>query len=284
MAWLRGAALMGACLLPLHVAAAPPPSMLPSTQSVLTQPALTIESNSTCPSSSAIGTALARRLPPARWPSGTVRVQTLAGTLIVDLISDGISQRQVGVTADCALRATTVALIIATWTGKLTSDAAAAPTIRPPAASPPAVAPVRHAPPPPPISGQATSSYAPERELGAGLLLALWDGLAPGVRIDFVQTRAPRGLGWQMGLALPARRERSANNVATSWTRAAVSIALNGRIDLGRLAVSIDAGGAGSYTIVSGQGFSIDQSGQALTAGLAAGLRMAIQPRDGWAG
>jgi hypothetical protein len=127
-----------------------------------------------------------------------------------------------------------------------------------------------------PVPAAAVVASATERELGAGPLLALSGGGAPGVHIDFVQTRAPSGLGFQVVLTLPAQRERAGDGATTSWTRVAVSVGINGRITLRRLAVSVDAGPAGAFTFTSGHGYAITQGTQALTAGFVAGARLAL--------
>jgi hypothetical protein len=235
---------------------------------------LTIASNTACPSGPAVLDALAMLAPPTEWPRGSVRIHATADLLLVDLTFEESARREVTVPADCESRATTVALLIATWTGKLSSDAAAMPVLPAPVPAPPSPT----APSPiAPLSTSAThSSSAPprttDRELGAGLLLAISGGIAPGFALHFVQTRAPRGLGWQAALTLPARRNQS----STGWTRASASAELNARASLGRLAASLDAGLAAAYTLTSGQGYSIDQDLQSVTAGLVAGLRLAL--------
>jgi len=243
------------------------------------QPPLTIESDSDCPSELAVLDALAALVPPAEWPSRVVRLQTAADMLVVELISDEPTQRRLRVTADCGLRATTVALVIATWTGQLASDAAGTPVLRRQTIAVRREAPVTT----PPKTTSTAVAVAPaverERELGAGLLLSISGGIAPGVRIDFVETRAPRGLGWLVGLALPAQRERAAAPGTTRWTRAAASIAIEGRLPLRGLIVAADLGLAGAYTLTSGHGYSINQTSDALTGGFVAGARLTVPRR-----
>jgi hypothetical protein len=221
-----------------------------------------------------VAAALATLCAPADWPNGMVRIHAAADLIAVELISDGATQRQLRVTDDCAVRATTVALVIATWTGELASDAAGTPVLqqRPTYARNQAPAKVLPAsmPTPPAVAPKT------ERELGAGLLLAITGGIAPGFCIDFVETRAPSGLGWQAGLTLPAQRERAADVASSSWTRASASIAINGRATLRDFAVSVEAGLVGAYTLTSGHGYSITQDAQALTGGLVAGARLAL--------
>jgi hypothetical protein len=279
--------LLGLCLFPLHVAASdgraeptlplstPVDAGARSGASEPDRPRLTITSDSLCPSGPAVAKALATLVPPAEWPSGTARIRAVADSLVVELVSDGSARRQIHVTAECGLRATTIAVVIATWTGELASDAAGAPVLGRQVPGDSSKAPARI----PPAADDGLSSLAvpaTERELGAGLLLSISGGLAPGVRIDFVQTRAPAGLGWQVGLTLPAQRERAAGGGTASWTRAAANIAVNGRITLRRLVVSADAGLAGTYTLTWGHGYSISQNSEALTGGLVAGARLAL--------
>ena len=284
--WLRIAVLLAGWVFPARIAAAQPTAPTPTEPAPVvtdvppaaSRPAaapLSIVSDSPCPSGPAVAAALATLCPPTEWPQGTVRIHAAADLLFVELVSDGATQRQLRVTGDCAVRATTVALVIATWTGELASDAAGTPILRRPRVEAPREAPAKVVPasiPPPPAP--IAHALEHERELGAGLLLAVTGGIAPGLCVDFVDTRAPSGLGWQAGLTLPAQRERAVPGATTSWTRASASFALNGRITLRGFALSAAAGLAGAYTLTSGHGFSIAQDAQALTGGLVAGARL----------
>jgi hypothetical protein len=283
--WSCIALLLASGLAPLRVAAAEarvaPPQVspvprgtdAPSEAGGPAQPRLTIASDSSCPSGPAVAEALAALVPPAEWPSGTIRIEAAADTLVVDLTSDGSTKRELQATADCSLRANTVALIIATWTGELASDAVGDLVLRghrPRGETPVGTAPVKTTPLP------TVVVPVNQRELGVGALLSVSGGFAPGVRIDFVTTRAPKGLGWQVGLTLPAQRERNAGSVTASWTRASLNVAVNGRIPLGRFIFSAVAGLAGAYTFASGQGVTVYQGQEALTGGLVVGARAAL--------
>ena len=269
--------VLGAWLAPVRVAAdvpATPVSAIPATTDKQAAPKaappaarLTIASETTCPSQSAVAEALAAMCPPAEWPSGSVRIQAVDGKLLVDLAFHESTRREVDVEGDCGLRAETVALVIATWAGKLSSDAAGMPILRGPAA----IARVESD-----VERQGGALPATERELGLGFLVAVSGGVAPGVAIDFIETLAPRGLGWQVGLTLPAQREQAAAVGTTGWTRAAASVGINGRVPLGRWALSVAAGLAGAYTMTSGHGYDIQQGWEAFTGGLVAGVRLAL--------
>lgn len=270
--WMRVVLWLGATLLPVRTAAQPSYALpLPPGTGAPAAPRLTIASDSTCPSGAAVGEALALLCPPAEWPIGSVRVQSAPDVLRVDLMFDEPTRREVEVSADCAARAATVALVIATWTGKLSSEAAGMPVLAGRAASAPGVraeASVAKA------TAPGARPAVPAREVGVGLFLAMSGGLAPGVSAGFYQTRVPRGLGWQAQLMLPARRERQVAGGSASWTRPAASLALNASASVGRLAGSVDVGLLGAYTSTSGRGYSVEQSAQALTAGYLAGVRL----------
>ena len=191
----------------------------------------------------------------------------------MELISDGFSTpRRLHLADDCGLRATTVALVIVTWTGQLASDAAgyrcyagrpSAPTAKYLRAGFP--------------DGLDSIGcrYRRRARAWSGIPAVSLGGIEPGVRIDFVETRAPRGLGWLVGLTLPAQRQSAAALGTTRWTRAAANVAVNGRLTLHRLVVSADLGLAGA-PFASADGYSVDQGSEALTGGLVAGVRLAL--------
>jgi hypothetical protein len=275
---LRASVLAGAWMI------APPPSLAEGTTEGSevgggTASKLTIVSDSACPSREAVARVLATLNAPEAWPTGTVRIRAAGDTLVVDLgvatIGPERSHREIHVTPDCDERATTVALVIATWTGELTSDAASAPVLpRRTGEQQRELGPTQVAPTPPPRS--ATSSV---RAIGAGLLLSSSGGLAPGLSVDFTQTKNPGGLGWQAKLSLPMQRERSAVGGTTRWTRLTADVALNASMTLGRYTLSAAAGVVGAYTLASGQGYPIERSAQALTGGLTASLRAGVSWR-----
>jgi hypothetical protein len=193
-------------------------------------------------------------------------VRTSGDRLMVDLVSDTTTQRELAAVGDCRTRATTVALVVATWTGELSTAASTEPSLRPSTAA------ALPAPVPEPVRAVPVST----RELGAGLLLSLSGGPAPGVEIDFVQTRAPRGLGWQAGLVAPARRESTGSGLSTRWTRLAGDVAVNGTITLDPVALSASAGFLGAYTFIAARGYDLEGNARAFTVGVVTEARAAI--------
>jgi hypothetical protein len=223
-----------------------------------------IASDSSCPSEEAVGQALLGLRSTGVWPDGTVRIHAEDRFLFVDLGSS--SQRQFAVVPDCATRAIMVAVVIATWMDDLPAENTAAPVLR--SQTP--------APRSPTSAGMVPAGARTEREVGLGLLMAASGGIVPGLRVDFVQSRNPRGIGWQVSLVLPAQRELSTEVGNTRWTRPSVNLALNARLAAGRFSLAGDGGLAACYTLASVQGYAINQDAQSFTVGVVAGLRAGI--------
>src|ERR1035437_7414739 len=93
---------------------------------------LAIASDSFCPSADAVREALLDLRPAEEWPSTTVAIHAQEQLLSVELGSLDSIQRQLAVGPDCAARATTVALVIATWMNDLPAEVAGTPILRSP--------------------------------------------------------------------------------------------------------------------------------------------------------
>jgi len=223
---------------------------------------LAIASDSFCPSADAVREALLGLRPAEEWPSTTVAIHAQEQLLSVELGSLDSIQRQLAVGPDCAARATTVALVIATWMNDLPAEVAGTPILRSPIILAPEL----------PMPKPAIARY----ELGAGLLAALNGGITPGVRMEFLRLPGDRGVGWQASLVLPAAREVALGGGVTRWTRVAASVALNAVLARKKFFISGDGGLAGAYTLAWGQGYAVNQTDQSFTYGLVAGVRAGI--------
>ena len=223
---------------------------------------LAIASDSSCPSADAVRAALLDLRSAEEWPSATVAIHAQEQLLTVELGSLDSLQRQLAVGPDCAARAATVALVIATWMNDLPAEGAGTPILR----SPIIPAPELTMPKP------AVARY----QIGAGLLAAIHGGIAPGVRLDFIRLRGDRGLGWQASLVLPAAREVAVGGGVTHWTRMAAEVALKGSLAGKSFFLSADGGLAGAYTHAWGQGYAWNQNDESFTYGLVAGVRAGI--------
>ena len=90
---------------------------------------LAIASDSYCPSAEAVREALLSLRPAKEWPSTAVAIYAQERSLWIDLGAPHTNQRQVAVGPDCAARAATVALIIATWIDDIPAEAMGSPIL-----------------------------------------------------------------------------------------------------------------------------------------------------------
>jgi hypothetical protein len=220
---------------------------------------LVIASDSACPSADAVRQALAS-LRPADWPSTVVVIQAADQSLTIDLGSSGAGQRRLAVGPDCAARAMSAALVIATWMDDLPAEVTGAPILRATDVTPPAPSP-------------HNSAY---QEIGAGLSSALAGGWALGGHAEFVRMRAARDLGWQASIGIGAPRDIWIGNGVTRWMRATASLALHAGRESRRLLVAADLGLAFAYTAAWGTGYAENRSDRSFTWGPVAGARAGI--------
>lgn len=222
---------------------------------------LVIVSDSSCPSPEAVHKALETLRPAADWPATVVEIRAVEQTLAIDLGSSGTAQRQLAVGPDCAARATSAALVIATWMDDLPATVTGAPILRAPDVPTPAPTPLPRGP-----------AY---QEIGAALStdLAEW---SPAGHAEFIRMRAKRDLGWQASIGLASPRDVWVGNGITRWMRTSAAVALHARHALGRPFVAADLGLAIAYTAAWGTGYAVNRRDRAITWGPVAGARAGI--------
>jgi hypothetical protein len=191
-----------------------------------------------------------------------VLVRASGHVLAIDLGSHGERQRQLAVGPDCAARAMSAALVIATWMDDLPSEATGAPILRASTMSMPASPPLLHSP-----------AY---QEVGAGLSTAMPGGWAPGGHAELIRMRAERGLGWKASLGLAAPRDLWISNGVTHWMRTTVAVGLHARHTTRRLWFAADLGLALAYTTAWGTGYAVNRSDRSVSWGPVAGARAGI--------
>ena len=136
---------------------------------------LDITSESDCPSSQAVREALALLRPPADWPNAEVAIRATQDSLSIDFGERSSIRRQIAVGPECVTRASSAALVIATWMDDLPAQAARAPVLR--AAE---------------VASASTPVPTPDRaryEIGAGLSAAESGGWAPGLHAEVIRLR-----------------------------------------------------------------------------------------------
>lgn len=227
---------------------------------------LVIVSDSDCPSGEAVRDALLGLRPVEAWPALSVAIRGFPQMLVIEIGPQKTNPRQLAMGPDCAMRATAVALVIATWTGELPVEAAGTPVLQPPAASLQ----------PPPRKETETAMAKNDRrqsEIGAGLLAATVGGIVPGVRVEFGRMRRGGGFGWQFDLTVPADRQVALGGVAIRWMRFSAGIGLDARWEMRRFFLDGELRGVAALTYVWGHGYVANQSDWSPTWGLAAGIR-----------
>ena len=223
---------------------------------------LVLVSDSPCPSADAVREALASLRPAADWPTTVVVIRAGEQSLSIDLGSRGTRRRELAVGPDCSARATSAALVIATWMDDLPDEVAGAPILR-------AQDVTTLASPPRPHS----SAY---QELGARLPAVMAGGWVPGGAAEFIRMRAERGLGWQASIGLSAPRDVWVGNGVTRWMRTTAAVALHARHTSQKPFVAADLGLAFAYTAAWGTDYAKNQSDRSFTWGPIAGVRAGI--------
>ena len=220
--------------------------------------ALVIVSDSDCPSAETVREELLGFRPAREWPALWVSIRATPQVLVVEIGPQKTNPRQLDVGADCAARATAVAVVILAWTGDLPVEAAGTPILRPATPLPQTLIPKTN-------PGQS--------EIGAGMLAAIAGGTVPGVRVEFGRMRRGSGLGWQFDLTVPAYRQVAIGGVTTRWMRVSAGIGLDARWAMRRLFLDGKLGGVAALTYGSGQGYLANQSDWSPIWGLAAAIR-----------
>ena len=256
---------------------------------------VTVESDSPCPSASAIEKALdglgGRNAP--RPASATVRSR--GDRLTVEFRWPGSPQsetRELAVESDCESRAQSAAVVIASWLGILPEAA----LVSTPLGAPPVAIPYATAEPIAPkrtplesnlpvadeaLSSQRSAAKAPSSRshwLGVGLGGSAGGGVVPGLRIELSRAWARAGFdfGWMASTLVSTPRSKSLDGGASSWMRPA--LALEGMASWGgpQVRLAIDLGPLAGLTVAWGSGYPANHTDESATWGVTAGLRLQV--------
>jgi hypothetical protein len=224
--------------------------------------ALVIASESDCPTTQAVRQALANLRPPDDWPAATVTIRATEAMLSIEVGTRGPIQRQLAVGPDCATRASSAALVIATWMDDLPAQATGSPILRAAVAEP---------------AGAPAVPVSPTRyEIGAGLSVAGAGGWAPGLHGEVIRLRAGRSLGWQASLDVVGPHAVSVGDGVTRWMRTSVGLGLHGRLSSETLFLATDLGLAGANTAAWGAGYTGSSSDSSFNWGPVVGARAGL--------
>jgi hypothetical protein len=156
------------------------------------QPAVVVVGDDACPSAEMIRAAWLAARPDAAWPDRPISVTVAGDRLVLGLGDDPPVRREVPADADCTVRAESVAVVIAAWSGEL-------------AAHPTDAAVLIVATPAPVLAPGPLSRHVVEAEVAA-LYSAIW-GHAPGARVAVGRSPRTGGLGARLFGAYQSGRD-----------------------------------------------------------------------------
>ena len=221
-------------------------------------PNLTVRSDGECPSTGAVRSALLAIRPDDEWPPVSADIQTDGDSIAITLGDD--ATRGITVPADCAARARAVALVIATWSGELPEQAAAAPSLS-------------AAAPAPLLTRRAARVFS----LGISVFYSMVGGSAPGALVELGNFGRAGGFGFRVHGAYQAAKSVALDMGESNYYRSMLAAAVAYRWSAPRLFLAADVGIAGNLTRAWGSGYSQDQSDYALNAGLFADGRIGLR-------
>jgi hypothetical protein len=223
---------------------------------------LVIASDSDCPSAGAIRAELAS----LKYPSPD------AASVAVHADDDGVSvtfaapagvqrgPRMLALAAECPRRASTVALLIAAWLGRM------------PAGPPPSSSMILE--PLPPARAVIEPSRREQTELGVGLSGVVQVGqVIPSLRLELGAGTRGDGTGWQLGAMVPVPGTTRTGPGTVSWVRPALLVARRLRKEVAGLEVDGTMGALVGLTMAWSSG-AYPRSDDGLNAGGSIGLRV----------
>jgi hypothetical protein len=222
------------------------------------QPKVVVLGDDTCPSAEMIRAALPADRPDSAWSGQTLTVKVADDRLALSLGDEPAVRREIPADRDCAVRAESVAVVMAAWSGELASE--------------PTDSPVLNVASPAPVLTPTTPTTQ-VLELDGGATYSLLWGHAPGAWLGV--GRAPRngGVGARvLGAYQSARNvalEGGDNQVLRVLGGAAATYHLQRRL----VFASGDVGLVGTYTRASGTGYETNRTASTANVGGLADLR-----------
>lgn len=272
--------------------------------------AVTIESDSSCPSAHAVEQAIAALGGESASRAASARVHSQDNRLIVEFGWPGAAQterRELVVDSDCDGRAQSAAVVIASWLGilpaatlmptPLGTPSAGASQATAASAAPAAPAPTPRPDSPPdvakqPVEGDAIATEdapthqvledelpsRPRKWLGVGLLGSVGGGVAPGVRAEHSRAWMLSGIevGWTASTFASMPRSKSLAGGTSSWLRPALGVAGMASVGGPRVRLALDIGLLAGLTVAWGSGYPSNHTDASPTWGVTAGLRLSI--------
>jgi hypothetical protein len=244
------------------------------------QPSVVVHGDAACPSVDMIRTALTAARPDGEWPQQTVTVEVAADRLFLTLGEAPAVRRELPADRDCAVRAQSVALVIAAWSGDLGSRPTDSPVL-PAARLAPAPVPTpvltvaRPAPEPRPAPVSTVAKPAPEPtppprhvlEADAAAFYSLLWGHGFGAGLDVARTPRDGGLGVRLLGAYQSARDVALEGGTNQVVRLLVGAAATYHLQRRYVFASGDVGLVGTFTRAQGSGYETNGSASVTNLG-----------------
>lgn len=222
------------------------------------QPTVVVRGDDTCPSLDMIRAALPTSWPDGEWSGQTVTVEVADNRLSLSLGEGTAARREIPADADCAVRAASIAVVIAAWSGELGARPTDSPMLT--VASP---APV--------LTRAKQPGHVIELD-GAAFYSPLW-GHAPGAWLGVGRTPRNGGVGARVFGAYQSARDLMLEGGTNQVLRFMVGAAVTYQLQRTHVFASGDLGLVGTLTRAQGTGYEPNQSGSAANFGGVADIR-----------
>lgn len=226
------------------------------------QATLVVRGEPDCPSAEMIRDALSTARPDRQLPEQPVAVDVSNDRLSLTLGQDPAARREFPADRDCAVRAASVALVVAAWSGELASRPSDSPLL--PAAAPP-LALVAAKPPAKPATHVL--------ELDGGAFYSPVWGHDPGLWLGVGRVGREGGAGLRLLGAYQRARELTIEGGTNQVQRFLLGAAVTYRVQRTSVFASGDLGLVGALTRAQGAGYQANRSDSAGNFGGLAELR-----------
>jgi len=227
------------------------------------QPTIVVQGDSMCPSEAMILAALPAVRPEAAWPEQTVTVEVAADRLFLTLGEAPAARREIPADADCSVRAASVAVVIAAWSGELGARPADSPALT--------VAILAPVPTPATKPGHVYKPHV--YELDAGAFYSPRWGHAPGAWLGVGRTPRDGGRGIRVLGAYQSARDLKLEGGTNQILRFLVGVALTYHLQRTYVFAAGEVGLVGTILRAKGAGYETNQASFAANLGGLADLQ-----------
>ena len=226
------------------------------------QPMVVVHGDATCPSADMVLAALPAARPDDALSGQKVAVEIADDRLTLSLGETPGVRREIPADADCSVRAESVAVVLAAWSGELGARPTDSPVLT--LASPaPVLAPAKK--PRPLIELEGGAFYSP-----------LW-GHSPGAWLGIARTPRDGGVGMRLLGAYQSARDVALEGGTNQVMRFLVGAALTYQREWWHVFAAGDAGLVGTLTRAQGSGYDSNQTGSIVNFGGVAELRGGVR-------